>query len=95
MSTAHAIDPDRDPDRDIPVAEDNPLKVEWETYLDHKRELLAHEGQAVLIKGREIIGIYPTEDEAVAEGSRRWPLEGFMAHTIHRQEPIVYLGGAG
>jgi hypothetical protein len=52
----------------------SPLAREVEFYRREVGRLLAegHEGKWVLIKGEEIIGIYDTEDAAMAEARERY-----------------------
>jgi hypothetical protein len=62
------------------------------TYAKHLSELLAHEGQYVLIKGREIIGIFPTRRAGLDEAVDRFGDEPAMVKRIAVLEPIVVLG---
>jgi hypothetical protein len=61
------------------------LDEEIRTYEAHKQDLLRdHEGEFVLIKGTDIIGIFPTRDEAMSAGYRRYLLmkEPFLMRQI-------------
>jgi hypothetical protein len=61
------------------------------TYAAHLDELLAHEGQYVLIKGREIVGIFPTQRAALDEAVDRFD-DPAMVKQIAALEPMVRLG---
>ena len=52
------------------------LAVEWNTYRREVGRLLAegHEGKYLLIKGEEVLGIFPTKEAADEEGRRRFLL---------------------
>src|SRR4051812_32440103 len=54
----------------------SPLYREWNTYRREVGRLLAEgcEGESVLIRGTEIVGIYPTWDEAREVGLARFLL---------------------
>ena len=72
------------------------LAQELETYYTHKAELLTEaEGKYVLIKGEQIVGIYETNEEAFAEGLRRFRMTGYLARKIHQGEQMIYIGGGG
>jgi hypothetical protein len=65
------------------------LKEEWAFYNEKKDELLrTHPGQFALIKGRELLGVFPTREAACAEGFQRFGGEAFLAHQIVEVEPI-------
>ncbi|OFX16307.1 MAG: hypothetical protein A2Z18_07715 [Armatimonadetes bacterium RBG_16_58_9] len=44
-------------------------------------------GKIALVKGRELIGVYDTEAETLAEGARRYQLESFLVRRIAREQP--------
>ena len=46
-------------------------------------------GKVALVKGKELIGIYDTEDEALAEGARRYQLQPFLVRRIVLDQPDV------
>jgi hypothetical protein len=48
-----------------------------------------HEGRHVLIKGREIIGIWDTQKEAFAAADRLFPLQPSLVHQIQERERIL------
>lgn len=70
------------------------LAEEWETYRREVGRLLAegHEGRHVLIKGREIMGIWDTLKEAFAAADQRFPLQPFLVHQIQERERILRIG---
>jgi hypothetical protein len=77
--------------RNLPPSEpDSPLAVEWEFYRKEVGRLLAegHAGRHVLIKSAEIIGIYNSHNEAVAEGHRRYLMQAFLVHEIQTEERV-------
>lgn len=71
-----------------------PLADEWNTYRHEVGRLLEHhEGQHVLIKGQEIVGIFATADEAHAAGLRQFPDQPFFVHPIRSHEPFIRIRG--
>lgn len=61
------------------------LKPEFEYYLAHQKELIAkYPGQYVAIKGREVLGAYPTELGAIRETSKTHQLGTFL---VQKCEP--------
>jgi hypothetical protein len=78
------------------VRENGPdsLVDELVTYRDHLKELLRDEGKYVLIKGREIIGIYTERDEALREAVARFGAQAVLVKKIAAKELVHYLGGA-
>jgi hypothetical protein len=69
------------------------LRDELITYRDHLKELLRDEGKFVLIKGREIIGIYTERNEALREAISRFGGETVLIKRIAAKEPIISMGG--
>ena len=63
------------------------------TYRDHLDELLRHKGKYVIITGREIIGIYADEQEAMREAIDRFGGEHILIKQIVAREPVHYMGG--
>lgn len=72
------------------------LAEEWETFRRELGRLLAegHEGRFVLVKGRNVIGIWDTFDEALAEGHRRFPFQPVAVQSIRERQPVLRLGSA-
>ena len=59
-------------------------------YDAHKKKLMReHREQYLLIKGSELIGSYESEDEAVAEGIRRFVSEPFLVRLAGEDTPIL------
>jgi hypothetical protein len=65
--------------------------MEWDHYRGEVGQLLteSHAGRHVLILGTEMIGIWDTHEEAVAEGYRRFLGRPFLVHEIQVEEPIL------
>src|SRR3970040_771120 len=79
----HGGDPD--------MSEEVALLGEYEYYLSQKQELLASfEGKVVLIKGKEVIGIFDTDEAAYWEGRRRFGNVPFLIHHITQEEEVVW-----
>jgi hypothetical protein len=68
---------------------------EWNLYLRELPRLLAEglEGQFVLIKGQEIVGLYPSFREAIQAGYARFLRQPFLAQQILEWEPIHNVRG--
>ena len=65
------------------------LKEELAFFSEKKDELLrTHPGQFVLIKGRTLIGVFPTREAAYAEGVQHFGGESFLVHHIVEKEPV-------
>lgn len=69
------------------------LMEELFTYKAHLKELLRDEGRYVLIKGREVIGIYADHDDAVREAIDRFGVEPVLIKQIAAKEPLITMGG--
>lgn len=68
------------------------LEVERELLAEHEEEWSAkHAGQCVLIRGRELVGWFDREEEAVAAGARRFGLTPFLVRRlgVTADEPLV------
>jgi hypothetical protein len=76
----------------IHIHENTPMAEELTTYGEHLDELLPFEGQYVLIKGREIVGIFPTQEAALDEAVDRFDDYPAMVMQIAALEPIERLG---
>ena len=74
------------------------LAEESAFYEEHETEFLRdHQGHHLLIKGRELIGSYESEDEAVDEGVRRFGYGPFLVRRageaiIKASAPALSLG---
>lgn len=76
--------------RRLGLRKPEPLEIEWETYQARKPELLAREGEYVVIHGREILGVVPTLDEALTFGYTRVGLNRpFLAQEIRAEDPVI------
>jgi len=65
------------------------LQEELAFFAEIKEELLqTHRGQFALIKGRSLIGIYPTRLEAYTEGVKRYLAGPFLMKQILDVEPV-------
>jgi len=78
-----------------PPGPNDPLAVEWHTYMREVPRLLAEgqEGRHVLIKGEEIIGIYDTHVEALTAGYQRYLDQAFCVHQIQTWERVYRVRG--
>jgi hypothetical protein len=78
-----------------PPGPNDPLAVEWHTYMREVPRLLAEgqEGRHVLIKGEEIIGIYDTHVEALTAGYQRYLDQPFCVHQIQTWERVYRVRG--
>jgi hypothetical protein len=70
------------------------LETEMATYERLKPELLTDPdkvGKFVLIKGEELLGLFPTRSEALTRGYERSLYEPFMVKQLLEVEPIYFL----
>lgn len=67
------------------------LAEEWEMYRREVGRLLTegNEGRYILIKGSEIIGIWPTQKEAFAVADQRFPFQPYLVHQIRERERLL------
>jgi hypothetical protein len=67
------------------------LFAEWTTYRREAGRLLAEgkEDQYLLIKGAEIVGIWDTHEDAMAEGYDRFGYQPFLVHQLREREPVL------
>ena len=75
------------------VEGDQTLLDELITYKDHLEELLERKGDYVLIKGRQVIGIFADRQEAIEKAVDLFEGEPVLVKQIVVREPIHYLGG--
>jgi hypothetical protein len=75
----------------VHLKDGEPMVEEQATYGERLGESLPFEGQYVLIKGREIVGIFPTQDAALNEAVDRFGDYPAMVKRIVVLEPFVYL----
>jgi hypothetical protein len=68
------------------------LAEERATYRDRLPELMReHEGQFVLIKGQNVVGVFCDRSAALREGYRRFGIVPFLVRQVTASEPVVYL----
>jgi hypothetical protein len=80
------------PYTDLPEARpDDVLYLEWNIYRHEVSRLLAEgrEGQFILIKGKQIIGIWDTEEEVEAVARERYLRQSCLIHQIRSCEPLL------
>lgn len=70
------------------------LGEELATYQARLPELLAHEGEYVLIKGKEVVGFYETSQAAQNVGYRRLGMVPMFIKRIAAVEPVIYIPNA-
>jgi len=56
---------------------------------NHEDWLARFPGKIVLVKGQELIGVFDTVDEALAEGARRFGLSSFLARRVEPSQQEV------
>jgi hypothetical protein len=71
-----------------------PLAIELVTYRDCLDDLLRHEGQYVVIKGREIAGYFLDRESAVAAAIARYGRRPVLVKKIVEREPVRRIGHA-
>ncbi|WP_422931851.1 hypothetical protein [Singulisphaera sp. PoT] len=68
------------------------LADEMAAYRVHQAELAGeHEGEFVLIKARDVIGVFGDRSAALREGYRRFGVVPFLVRQIAAKDPVVYL----
>jgi hypothetical protein len=85
--------------RTIPYTElpdlppDHLLRREWDFFRRELPRLLAegHEGEVALLKGEQLVGVYPTREDALRAGYEQFLLEPFLVHPIRSEEPLLRL----
>lgn len=69
---------------------ENSLAEELGYYREQKAELLkSHEGKFALIKGRNLLGVFDSQDAAYAAGLQRLGNVPMLILRIQREEPRV------
>jgi len=67
------------------------LEQELKTYEKEKEKLLSEaKGKFALIKRDKIIGIYVSQEDALAEGYKRFGNEEFLVKEITEIEPVNF-----
>lgn len=79
--------------QDLP--EDSAIYEEWKTYRGELPRLLKEglEGQFALIKGGQIMGIFPTLDEGLQAGRLKYLMQPFLVQPIREREPLLRIRG--
>ena len=80
------------PYTELPEARPNsPLYNEWALYREEVGRLLAegHEGRFVLIKGKQIVGIWDTRSDAKAVALRKYLMQPCLIQQVRSREPVV------
>ena len=72
---------------------DQTLVEELTTYRDHLDELLERPGDYVLIKGKQVIGIFADRQEAIVKAYELFEGEPALVKKIVEKEPLYTLGG--
>lgn len=67
------------------------LADELTTYRDRLPELMRDEGKYVLIKGRDVVGIYPDRQRALVERFSRFKDRPALVMRIVEEEPILFI----
>jgi hypothetical protein len=66
------------------------LEQELAFYEEHRTEWLTkHPGRFVLVNGRELIGVFDNQDDALSEGARRFGLASFLVRRVEEAEELV------
>ena len=69
----------------------NRLDAEISTYNAKLPELIAHQGQFVLIKGSQVVGVFDTYQDALQQGYEKFGLDPFLVKTIAPAEQILFI----
>lgn len=48
-------------------------------------------GKITLVKGRKLIGVFDSDNDAIVEGVRRYGLESFLVRRVEREQPLPIL----
>jgi hypothetical protein len=68
------------------------LEVEMSFYDAHREEWLAgHPGKFVLVKSEKLLGVFDTQEEALAAGARLFGLESFLVRRVEKESAQVYV----
>ena len=77
---------------EIEFDESQPLSREMQTYAAHVEILLDQMNDYALIKGDDVIGVYPSRDIALREALDRFGAEPVLIKRIVAVEPILEVG---
>jgi hypothetical protein len=92
QQASHAAQPRTISYTELPAPQRHSQLVrEWNFYRREVGKLLAegHEGQFILIKGEEIIGIWDTQEEAETVARLRYLLQPCLIHQVRSREPLL------
>ena len=68
------------------------LDAERIFFESHKQEWLGeHVGQYVLVKGSDLIGMYPDAQTAYSKGLAHFGLQPFLVKEVREEEPVIYV----
>jgi len=67
------------------------LAKELQTYREKLPELLADEGKFVLIRGKQVIDVFGTYEDAIKAGYEQFKLEPFLVKQIHAMEEVHFI----
>ena len=66
---------------------------ELTTYKDHLEQLLEQEGKYVVIKGRQVIGVFADREQAIEKAVDLFGAQPVLVKEIVAKEPIHSTGG--
>ncbi|HEY7270840.1 MAG TPA: hypothetical protein VH951_13530 [Dehalococcoidia bacterium] len=73
-------------------AEENPLREEEDFFETHRAEWLKeHRGQLALVKGRMLLGFYPTVDAAFREGLEKIGYQDMLIKDVLEEDPSSFI----
>lgn len=68
------------------------LEQERQYYEENKEAWLTqHRDRFVLVKGRDLLGVYNTIDEAITEGARLFGLDSFLVRQVRPFEEEIHI----
>jgi hypothetical protein len=67
------------------------LETELTTYKSKLPELKGQEGKFVLIKGKNIINIFSSYDDAIKAGYDKFKLDSFLVKRIYSLEEVLHI----
>lgn len=68
------------------------LNQEREFFESHRQDWLVHYADRfVLVKGKRLVGVFSTIDEALSEGTRLFGLNSFLIRQVKPSEEEIYV----
>ncbi|MBI4323666.1 MAG: hypothetical protein HY674_00205 [Chloroflexi bacterium] len=68
------------------------LAQELEFFAENKADWMKiHPGKFVLVKGRELLGVFDTAESALTEGARQFGAESFLVRQVIAGEENIYI----